>query len=89
MPRGISRSFIEHAGQPIRKAPDFRPEIVQARRNLLFRCAQPEGQRYQLLLSAIMEIAFDAPPRLVGGGDDAGAGGGEVGTHRRKLLLPL
>src|SRR4051812_40646968 len=40
---------------------------------------QLERERDQPLLRSVVEIALDSPARLIGGGDDPGAGGSELG----------
>src|SRR4051794_20414811 len=40
--------------------------------------ASTEGKGDQLLLDAIVQVAFDTAAGLVGGGDDAGPGGREL-----------
>ena len=40
--------------------------------------AELDGQRHQLLLRAVVEVALEPPPRLVAGPHDAGPRGGEV-----------
>jgi hypothetical protein len=42
--------------------------------------AQREAERDQALLGAVVQVAFDAAPGLVGSGDDPRAGGGELGA---------
>jgi hypothetical protein len=41
-------------------------------RNIRFHAAQVETKRNQALLRTVVQIAFDSPPRLVSGRDDAG-----------------
>jgi hypothetical protein len=44
------------------------------------RCAQDKCKRYEPLLRPVVQIALDAATGLVGGGDDTGARGGELGS---------
>src|SRR5919106_3094795 len=75
--------FLDHARQSIREAADLRPYVLEAGGNPALCGAQPKGQRDQLLLSSVVEVALDAPTGFVARGDDAGAGSGDFGAHRR------
>ena len=58
-----------------------------ARLGATFGHAQRQGQRHEALLRAVVEVALDAPPLGVTGGDDARARVLEVGHLCRELRI--
>jgi hypothetical protein len=73
--------LLRRAVQPGRDAVQFRPEFVEVGRHRRLRRAQLQRQRDQPLLGAVVQVALDAAPGLVGGGDDAGARGRQLGLR--------
>ena len=71
--------LVERAGQAVRHAGQRPLRLDLMWRHSFLGGAQLQAQRDQALLDAVVEVAFDAAARLVGGGDHAGAGGGELG----------
>ncbi len=63
--------------------PDVRQlfgELVVVGRGHRLRARELERQRHQALLDAVVEVALEAPARLVGGGDQPGARGHQLGA---------
>ena len=52
-----------------------------SRRHRRLRRAQPQGERDQSLLGAVVQVALDAAPGVVGGGHDPRPRGGELGIE--------
>ncbi len=71
--------LVERVGQAVREACQLLLQLGLIRRHSFLGKAELQGQRHQTLLDAVVEVAFDPAPGLVGGGDHAGAGGGELG----------
>ena len=73
MPRAIS-------GQAVRRARELCPQLREVCRRRALGCAQVQHQRHEPLLGPVVQVAFDPPPGMVGGGDDSRPGGRELGT---------
>jgi len=78
-PLGDLAQLVEYVGQPGGHLVQLRAQLGRLRRHRRPGDAQPQREGDQLLLGAVVQIALDAAPGLVGGGDDARPGGGERG----------
>ena len=75
--RNSSRALLAPGGQVVELGGQL--DRVGGHQRLCGAGLQGEGDEF--LLGAVVQVAFDAAAGLVGGGDDAGAGGGELGVE--------
>jgi hypothetical protein len=80
-PARVVTQLIQHARQAGRHAAQFGVKIAQAGRHCRLRHAQAERERHEALLRAVVEIALDTAPGLVGGSNDARARGHQCGMR--------
>ena len=100
MPRAISRSSSSTSVIPAATPSSSASSSLELGRDGRLRRAQLQRERDEPLLGAVVQVALDAAPRLVGGGDDARArrlqlgpalgvgdgGGDELGESAEALL---
>jgi len=61
---------VKNGREPLGDVGEVGSMLAHLLRRARLRCADLERQGDKLLLRAVVEIALDAPPRRVGGGDD-------------------
>ena len=82
MPRAISRSSSSALPSSSATSSQLRGLRVGPGAHRRARAgAEAQGEGDQPLLGAVVQVAFDAAAGGVGGGDDPGAGGGELGVE--------
>jgi hypothetical protein len=70
---GDLSQLFEDAGQLLGHMRQLAFELPELRRHRPLQRTQLEPERDEPLLGAVVQITLDPPPRLIGGGDDAGA----------------
>ena len=75
---GELAQLVQGAGGLGGQSLELRCQLVSLGRHRRFRQLQFQSEGDQPLLGAVMQIALDALPRLVGGGHDPGARGGQL-----------
>ena len=78
--------LVLHGREPLGDPRQLAAEPGQVGRHGGLRGAELEPERDEPLLGAVVEVALELPPRLVGSGDDTGARGGEVGGEPRQVV---
>ena len=73
MPPGVLAQLLEGTVQPGAEPVQLGAETGPVSGHGRARHPQLQGQRHQLLLGAVVQVALDSPPCLVGGGDHPGA----------------
>ena len=72
--------LVQHGRQSVFDSCQLGPHLGQLTGNAGPGNAQLQGQRDELLLSAIVQVALDPPPRLIARRDDSPAGRHQVGA---------
>ena len=72
--------LVEHARQLLDDARQRALELAELRGHPCLRRAQLQPERDEPLLGAVVQIALDPPPRLIGGGDDPRPRGHQLGA---------